>query len=49
MGRLQGCRPCDFLVAVLLGRPSTAALGFKKHESKNSEGFVARIDGEGGR
>ena len=25
------------------------SLGFKKHESRNSKGFVARIDGEGGR
>jgi hypothetical protein len=24
-----------------------ARLGFKKHESRNSKGFVARIDGEG--
>jgi len=29
-------------------RPVGFTLGFKKHDSRNSKGFVARIDGEGG-
>ncbi len=38
-----------FCLAHYFRIPPNQTLGFKKHQSRNSKGFVARIDGEGSR